>query len=180
MGFVGNMEFSLDFGQYSLWGLYITIGFLILTSLAFVFQWGFRFRLVGVTAFMAVLTGGLFALSLGLFQRVEIPNAAKYNLVYDNGATQAVIAVSTDITPSVLEATLRQAAMDLFSYGRMATKGEDSLTIRARVQVHQDKKTIPIYLGQIKRSLARRDDPNPEITIFQDGFARLESLLSEG
>lgn len=123
MGFVGNMEFSLDFGQYSLWGLYITIGFLILTSLAFVFQWGFRFRLVGVTAFMAVLTGGLFALSLGLFQRVEIPNAAKYNLVYDNGATQAVIAVSTDITPSVLEATLRQAAMDLFSYGRMATKG---------------------------------------------------------
>ncbi|HIK37312.1 MAG: Ycf51 family protein [Geminocystis sp.] len=174
------MEFSLDFAQYSLWCFYGTISVLFLTLLAFIFKWGFRFRLVGVTAFMAVLTGGLFALSLGLFQRVEIPNAAKYSLVYDNGATQAVIAVSTDITPPVLEATLKQAAMDLFSYGRMAIDGEDSLTIRARVQVHQDKKTIPIYLGQIRRSLAKREDPNAEITIFQDAFAKLESLLSEG
>ncbi len=167
---------SLDFGTYTLWSVYATIAFFFLAILGFLFKWGFRFRLVGVTGFMGVLTVGLFALSLGLFNRTEIPNAVRFNLVYDNGANQAVIAVPTDIDKTQLEATLQQAAIDLFSYGRTAVDGDDQLTIRARVQIHEENKTIPVYIGQVKRSLFLRDDNNATVTIFPEQYAKLQSL----
>ena len=172
------MESSLDFATYTLWSVYGTIAFLILTIIGFIFKWGFRFRLVGTTGFMGVLTVGLFALSLGLFTRTEIPNALRFNLVYDNGANQTVIAVPQEINETELEATLQQAAIDLFSYGRTAMDGDDQLTIRARVQVHQENQTIPLYIGQIRRSLVIREDPNPTVTIFEDKFAKLKSLTN--
>lgn len=172
------MESSLDFATYTFWSVYGTIAFLILTIIGFIFKWGFRFRLVGTTGFMAVLTVGLFALSLGLFTRTEIPNALRFNLVYDNGANKAVIAVPQEINETELEATLQQAAIDLFSYGRTAIDGDDQLTIRARVQVHQKDQTIPLYIGQIRRSLFIREDLNSTVTIFEDKFAKLKSLTN--
>ena len=172
------MESSLDFATYTLWSVYGTIAFLILTIIGFIFKWGFRFRLVGTTGFMGVLTVGLFALSLGLFTRTEIPNALRFNLVYDNGANQTVIAVPQEINETELEATLQQAAIDLFSYGRTAIDGDDQLTIRARVQVHQQDQTIPLYIGQIRRSLFIREDLNSTVTIFEDKFAKLKSLTN--
>ncbi|AFZ55133.1 Ycf51 family protein [Cyanobacterium aponinum UTEX 3222] len=172
------MDLSLDFSTYTLWSVYGTIAFLLLAILGFIFKWGFRFRFVGATGFMAVLTVGLFALSLGLFERVEIPNALRYNLVYDTGTNQAVIAVEEDITKTELEATLQQAAIDLFSYGRTASNGDDQLTIRARVQIHKENITYPLYLGQIRRSLITREDDNPEITIFQDSLRKRQSLIN--
>lgn len=166
---------SLDFGTYTLWSIYTTIAFFVLALIGFIFKWGFRFRLVGATGFMIVLTIGLFALNLGLFQRTEIPNAVKFNLVYDNGANQAVITVPPEITETELAATLQQAAIDLFSYGRTGIDGDNQLTVRARVQIHLENRTIPVYLGQIKRSLILKEDPNPTITIFADKFAQLDS-----
>ncbi len=169
---------DLDFATYTLWSVYGTIAFLILTIIGFILKWGFRFRLVGTTGFMGVLTVGLFALSLGLFTRTEIPNALRFNLVYDNGANQTVIAVPQEINETELEATLQQAAIDLFSYGRTAIDGDDQLTIRARVQVHQQDQTIPLYIGQIRRSLFIREDLNSTVTIFEDKFAKLKSLTN--
>jgi hypothetical protein len=107
---------------------------------------------------------------------VEIEGALRYNRVYDTGANQVVITVPLDITPAQLDATLQQASIDLFSYGRTAADDDSKLTIRARVQVHQDGFTYPIYLGQIRSSLVQREDSHPEITIFQDQFARVKSL----
>ncbi|BAQ65753.1 Ycf51 family protein [Geminocystis sp. NIES-3709] len=173
------MDLSLDFKTYTIWSIYITIGFLVLATIGFLFKWGFRFRLVGATGFMGVLTVGLFALSLGLFDRVEIPNAVKFNLVYDTGGNQAVITVPIDITRDQLESTLQQASANLFSYGRTATNGDDQLTIRARTQFHQEGVTIPLYLGQIRRSLVQKDDLNPTIVISDTAFAKLESLQKE-
>jgi len=172
------MDISLDFKTYTVWSIYTTIGFFGLAILGFLFKWGFRFRLVGVTGFMGVLTVGLFALSLGLFNHVEIPNAVRFNLVYDSGGNQAVIAVPINITREQLESTLQQASFDLFSYGRTATNGDDKLTIRARAQLHQEGVTFPLYLGQIRRSLLQRDDANPDISINDQAFLKLEYLSS--
>ncbi|MBL1209698.1 Ycf51 family protein [Geminocystis sp. GBBB08] len=172
------MELSLDFNNYTIWSIYTTIAFFVLAILGFIFKWGFRFRLVGATGFMGVLTVGLFALSLGLFSRPEVPNAVKFNLVYDTGANQAVIAVPPTITPTQLEATLQQAAINLFSYGRTSSNGDSKLTIRARTQIHQKNVTYPLYLGQIRRSLIQKDDHEATVTIFEDSFAKMETLVN--
>ena len=162
----------------SQWFGIATIGFFLLTTLGFILKWGFRFRLVGVTGFMGVLTAGLFGLGLGLFNRVEIPGSVSYTLVYDNGATQTVVAVSPTITESELAATLEQAAGDLFSPGRLG--GANQLTIRVRTIIHPEKGVSqPLYLGEVKRSLSQREDENLEIKIFPETLAKLENYQSE-
>ncbi|MEA5510799.1 Ycf51 family protein [Crocosphaera sp. UHCC 0190] len=164
---------SLGFSTYTQWSGIATITFLFLGILAFIFKWGIRFRLVGITGFMAVLTVGLFGLGLGLFTRTEIPGAVRFSRVYDNGANQMVIVVKPSITETELEATLKQAANDYFSYGR--TAGEDNqLTIRVRTLIHPEPGvSIPLYLGQVKRSLSVREDENLQIEVFQESLAQL-------
>ncbi len=167
---------DLSFDLYTKWSGYATIGFLVLAIFGFILKWGFRFRLVGVTSFMAVLTAGLFALNLGLFTRTEVQGAVRFAVVYDNGANQVVITVPSTITESELSATLEQASNDLFSYGRTALEGDDKMTIRARALIHPEEGiTKPLYLGQVRRSLVLREDNQLEIKIFPENLAQLHS-----
>ncbi|WP_448381532.1 DUF2518 family protein [Gloeomargarita sp.] len=152
----------------------ITLLVALLTLVGFGFGWGIRFRLVGITGFLALVTGGLFALGLTPVTRTVIPNARPYTTVYDGGGTQAVIAVAADITPEQLAATLQQAANNLFSYGRLA-KGEAVLTIRARTLLHPEPGvTEPVYLGQVRRSLRQRQDPAMVIELDTQALARVQ------
>ncbi len=162
-----------QFQLFALWSGCATIALGILTGLAWVLKWGIRFRLVGVTGFTGVLTGGLFGLSLGLFIRPEIPGAVHYTRAFDTGATLVVIAVPPTVTESEVEATLRQAAIDMYSPGRLAT-GDNKMLIRARTVLHPKPGVSQLaYLGQIRRSLGEREDPNAAIELFKDQLAQL-------
>ncbi|MBV9386345.1 MAG: Ycf51 family protein [Chroococcidiopsidaceae cyanobacterium CP_BM_ER_R8_30] len=153
------------------WAGIATLACAAITILGFVLQWGIRFRLVGATGFLVVLTGGIFALTLVPFTRTVVPGAVRFSLIYDTGATQTVIAVPPKISHDQLEATLRQAASDLYSYGRLG-RDEDKLTIRARTVIHPDPGVSqPLYLGQVKRSLTNRNDEQMAIEIYQDKLA---------
>ena len=164
---------SLGFSTYTQWSILATLVFFLLTIVGFIFKWGIRFRLVGITGFMIVLTVGLFGLGLGLFERTEIPGSVRFSRVYDNGGNQVVIVVEPSITETELEATLTQAANDYFSYGR--TSGIDNkLTIRVRTLVHPESgESLPLYIGEVKRSLSAKDDENMKIYIFEDKFNQL-------
>ncbi|BAZ05468.1 Ycf51 family protein [Calothrix sp. NIES-3974] len=163
-----------DFLKYAQWMGIGTIFLAVITILGFILKWGIRFRLVGTTGFMLVLTAGLFSLSLAPITRTVIPGATRYNLVYDNGSNQAVITVPLTITNSQLDATLRQAASNLYSYGRSGIGGDNQLTIRARVVLHPEPGvSVPLYIGQVKRSLLTREDENMSVEIFTDKLAQL-------
>jgi hypothetical protein len=165
---------TAEFLQYSLWMGIATLAFAALTVLGLILKWGIRFRLVGVTGFSLVLTAGLFALSLAPLSRTVIPGAARFTLVYDTGASQTVIVVSPKITEPQLEATLRQAASDLYSYGRLGAATDNNLTIRARTVIHPEPGVSqPLFLGQIKRSLVSREDNQMAIEIYKDKLALL-------
>lgn len=164
---------TADFLKASEWVGIATLAGAALTGLGFILKWGIRFRLVGITGFLGVVTGGLFALGLVPFTRTLIPGAVRYSLVYETGGAQVVIAVSPTITDTQLEATLQQAASNLFSYGRLG-RDEDKLTIRARANIHPEPGiTKPLYLGQIKRSLSNRYDESMEIQLFPNALAQL-------
>ena len=151
-----------------------TVVAFVVTVVAFVVGWGFRFRLVGVTSFMGVLTAGFFALGLGLFPHAEIPGAERYALVYDNGANQAVVAVSPEIEKSAIEPTLIQAASDLYSYGRTGRGGNDRFTIKLRTVLHPEPGVSqPLFLGTAERSIIKRSSKDIEIEIFDQNLAQL-------
>jgi hypothetical protein len=158
-------------------GVFVLVAALI-TGIAFVSKWGWRFRLVGITSFMVVLTVGLFALSVAPITRTSVSGSVRYSLVYDRFGTQAVITVAPTVTPAQLEATLKQAADNLFSSGRQG-RGETQLVIRARTIVHlQDNLSQPLYLGQVSRSLRQRNDPNMEVQIFPEQLAELAKYVT--
>lgn len=162
-----------SFFTYTQWAGIVTLAFAALTLLGFLLKWGIRFRLVGATGLLGVLTAGLFGLSVVPFTRAVIPGASRYSTVYDSGATQVVIAVAPTITATQLEATLRQASSDLFSSGRLS-RGEVQLTIRARTVLHPEAGVSePLYLGQVKRSLFDREDAQMTIELRPDSLAKL-------
>lgn len=173
------MTIQTDLFTYAQWSGIATIGCLILAVIAFIAGWGFRFRLVGVTSFMAVLTLGIFALGLGLFPHAEIPGAVRYSLVYDNGANQAVVAVPPEVEPSAIEPTLRQAATDLYSYGRTGTNGNDRFTVKLRTVLHpKTGVSQPLYLGEASRSLISRTDEEIKIEVFTENLAQLPDPIN--
>lgn len=170
------MHFESNFLQYTQWAGIATLALAALTILAFVFKWGIRFRLTGSTGFLLVITAGLFALSLAPLTRTAVPGALRYTLVYDNGATQTVITIPQNINSTQLDATLRQAASDLYSYGRLGVTRDRQMTIRARTVIHPEPGvSIPLYVGQVKRSLTNREDSEIAIEIYQDKLAQLPS-----
>ncbi|WP_414752568.1 Ycf51 family protein [Anabaena sp. CCY 9910] len=165
---------TAEFLKYTQWSGIATVVFAVLAILAFLFKWGIRFRLVGTTGFMLVLTAGLFGLSIVPLSRTVIPGAVKYTLVYDNGSNQAVISLSPKISPAEVEATLLQVASNLNSFGRSGGRNDDKVTIRARTLIHPEPGlTIPIYLGEVKRSLASREDTQISVEIYPEKFAQL-------
>ncbi|MGQ4648287.1 DUF2518 family protein [Lyngbya aestuarii] len=167
------MPTTADFLTYTQWAGILTIVCAVLAILGFILKWGIRFRLVGITGFMVVLSSGLFALSLVPFAHTVIPGAARFSVVYDNGGNQTVITVPLQIKESELEATLRQAAGDLYSYGRLGGS-DNKLTIRARTVIHPKPGiSKPLFLGQIKRSLGSREDEQMAIDIYSERFAEL-------
>ena len=172
------MDFSPDFSTYTQWSGIATVAFAVFAILAFILRWGFRFRLVGITGFLLVLTTGLFGLSLGLFSRTEVPGAVRSLRVFDNGNNLVVITVPGTITESQLDATLRQSANDYFSYGRNGSLNDKILTIRARAVIHpQPGLSRPLYVGQVKRSLTDREDRGFEVKIFPKALAELQQSL---
>jgi Protein of function (DUF2518) len=161
-----------DFLQVTKWGGILTLTFGAIAALSFLFKWGIRFRLVGVTGFMGVLTGGLFGLSIVPLSPTVVPGSVRYTVVFDNAAAQVAIAVSPTISESELEATLRQAALNQFSPGRLSQGG--NFIIRARAVVHPEPGLSQlVYLGQVHRSFSEQSEDPYEIEIFRDRLAQL-------
>jgi hypothetical protein len=167
------MPSNADFLLACQWVGILTLLCSALAGLGFLLKWGIRFRLVGITGFMGVLTGGLFALGLVPFTRTLVPGSIHYSLVFDNGANQIVIAVPASITETELEATLRQAAGNLlFGYGRLSRRGELP-TVNARTLLHPEPGVSqPVYLGQAQRLGIEAEEPL-QISIFSEQLAAL-------
>lgn len=167
------MQLPTDIATYTQWSGITTLAFLGLTLIAFLFKWGFRFRLVGATAFMGVVTAGFFGLNLGLFTRETVPGAVRYALVYDNAAANVVVVVPPETTPDEVAATLKQAALDIAPYGRLGTP-DGNVTIRARAVIHPEEGlSIPLYLGQAQKPSSSRDADAIVVEVFEEQFAQL-------
>ena len=168
----------IDFFTYAKWSGIATIICLVVAIASFIAGWSFRFRLVGVTSFMGVLTIGIFALGLSLVTRAEIPGAVHYSVIYDTGSNQAVVAVPPDIEKSAIEPTLIQAVNDLYSYGRTGAGGNDRFTVKLRTVLHpQTGMSQPLYLAEARRSLINRSDDEIKIDIYSENIAQLSSSI---
>jgi hypothetical protein len=92
--------------------------------------------------------------------------------VFDTDTDRIVISVPATISSPQIDATLRQAASDLFSPGRSSSTGV--LTVRARTILHpQVGLSLPLYVGEVRRSLSAREDKSMAVELYQDNIALL-------
>jgi hypothetical protein len=170
---------SIDLLQVTQWLLVAMLISGIITTLAFIFKWGPRFRMVGITSFIGVLAGSVFGVAVGFNPHIAVPGALRYQMVYDSGGSEVVISIPSlpeggTIDAPTVSATLQDAAINLFSSGRYSKAGETQMLIRLRVLKHLDTgATEPIFVGEARRSLSSREDPNPVITVDPKAIARL-------
>ena len=164
---------TAEFFKYFQWSGIATLAFVAITILALWLNWGFKFRLVGATGFMMVLTTGLFALGLVPIVHSNVPGALHYSLIYDNGSDRATIVITPPLTETGLDATLRQAAADLYSYGRSGT-ADKQLKVRARSVIHpQPGVSQPLVLGEVTRSLSGGENSVLEVKIDRDNLSKV-------
>jgi Protein of function (DUF2518) len=164
---------TAEFFQYFQWSGIATLAFAVVTILALVLNWAFKFRLVGATGFMVVLTAGLFALGLVPIVHTNVPGALHYSLIYDNGSDRATIVVAAPVTEAGLDATLRQAAADLYSYGRSGS-ADKQLKVRARSVIHPSPGVSePLVLGEVTRSLGGGEEGALAVKIDRANLAKI-------
>jgi hypothetical protein len=168
-----------QFLQATGWFAIGTVAFISVTAIAFFLKWGFRFRLVGATGIMGVLTVGLLGLSFQPFTRTAIAGAVPYETVFDSGSSQVVIAVPNEITATALEATLQQAASNLLKPSRIAGSGQATPTIRARAIVHTPNASELVYVGKVTPGKGRSaEERAPVVEIYPDQLAKANKAAS--
>jgi len=163
-------------------GGFIALGGMVLSALAMVFGYftkqPWRFKAVGYTGFLGVLTAGLFALSLTPLTRPKVEGAKPYEVVFDRGRGRVVIAVDPKITPDQLNLTLQQARSQLFSSGRRGGASEKLLiTARTIISIKPGLSQI-VPLGQIEVSVNGPLTEKGVVTLNKAGFAQLAQVAS--
>lgn len=168
-----------QFFQATGWFAIGTLVFGGVTAIAFLLKWGWRFRLVGATGFMGVLTVGFFGLSFQPLIRTAIPGAVPYETVFDSGASQIVIAVPNAITETELDATLQQAASNLLKPSRIGGAGQQVPTIRARGIVHNAGASELVYVGKVTPGMGKTaEEKAPIVEIYPDRLAKINRAAS--
>jgi hypothetical protein len=165
-----------EFLTVTQWAGIGTLALMALAGLAFLLKWGIRFRLVGAAGFAAVLTVGLLGLSFEPFTRTVIPGAIPFSTVYDSGASTIVIAVPQTIDQEALDATLRQAASNLFKPYRLGIPG-NTPTIRARTIIHEAGGISRlVYLGQVQPDPNGSKTGDYDVQINSQQLARAQAV----
>ena len=140
--------------QAGLW-LGVAAGLLAaLTVAAFIVGWGFRFRLVGVTSFTALLAISCLAFAVSYVPRVSVPGAVQVPIVYDNGGDLVVAAAPADLAPEVAAATVEQVARNIRASGRVSPTGVVRVRLRG-LDNDVEGRSTPKVLAEAQRDLAR-------------------------
>ena len=161
------------------WSAIATVACALITLAAFILKWPLRFRLVGATGFMGVLTAGLFGLSFQPILPAVVPGAVPYKTVFDSGSSQVVITVPNDITETALKATLTEAASNLLKPSRIGGSNQQTPAIRARGIVHSPGISELVYVGKV--TPVKRADGNERaiaIEIYADKLAKINRAAS--
>lgn len=126
---------------------------LLLTLAAFLRGWGFRFRLVGVTSFTALLALSCLAFAISYSPRRSIEGARVLPVVFDNGADLVVASQPADLPADAVNASLEQLALNLRGSGRHSSDGLVHVRLR-RLQAEADGSSRPVLVAEAVRDLS--------------------------
>ena len=131
------------------------VGFLgiflfICTALAFMFNFSFKFRIIGATIFSLLLSLSSWAFIQSYSEKVIIENAKYLPIVYDNGFDLIIAKAEDDFPEDSIEPTLKQLSENL----RKGSRSGANVKIKIRkLEKISDEVSKPVVIGEVQKSV---------------------------
>ena len=141
------IEVIQDLTKWLAWG---GSGIGLLTVLAYLFRWGIKFRLTGITIFTLLLSASCWAFDQSYTPPFNVEGYKYAPIVYDNGFDLVVAQASNDFPEEAIKPTLLQIAGNLKGGGRNGAQ----VKVRLRkVESAGEGMSRPIILGEVINDL---------------------------
>ncbi len=122
---------------------------LMVTVIAFIFNFGFKFRVIGATIFSLLLSLSSWAFIQSYTENVVIDGAKYVPIVYDNGFDLIIAKADDDFPEDSIEPTLRQLLENLSKGSRSGAKVK--IKIR-KLEKISDSVSKPVLIGEIEKN----------------------------
>ena len=140
-------EVIQDLTKWLAWG---GAGASLLTILAYLFSWGIKFRLTGITIFTLLLSASCWAFDQSYTPPFNVEGYKYAPIVFDNGYDLVVAQASDDFPEEAIKPTLLQIAGNLKGGGRNGAQ----VKVRLRkIEPAGNGISKPIILGEIINDL---------------------------
>ena len=116
---------------------FLGIFLFICTVVAFIFNFGFKFRIIGATIFSLLLSLSSWAFIQSYAEKVVIEDAKYVPIVYDNGFDLIIAKAEDDFPEESIEPTLKQLSENL----RKGSRSGANVKIKAIIA--PNKRNIP-------------------------------------
>ena len=122
----------------------------ICTVTAFIFNFSFKFRIVGATIFSLLLSLSSWAFIQSYSEKVIIENAKYVPIVYDNGFDLIIAKVEDNFPEESIEPTLRQLSENLMKGSRSGANVKIKIRKLEKISNGVSK---PVVIGEIQKNV---------------------------
>ena len=136
-------------------GILISFGFfgiflLIITIIAFIFDFGFKFRIIGATIFSLLLSLSSWAFIQSYTEKVLIEDAKYLPIVYDNGFDLIIAKADDDFPEASIAPTLEQISENLMKGSRSGANVKIKIRKLEKISNGVSK---PVVIGEVLKNV---------------------------
>ena len=129
---------------------FLGIVLLCVTVIAFIFNFGFKFRIIGATIFSLLLSLSSWAFIQSYTEKVVIENARYVPIVYDNGFNLIIAKADDNFPEESIEPTLKQLSENL----RKGNRSGANVKIKIRkLEKISDDVSKPVVIGEVQKNI---------------------------
>ncbi len=122
----------------------------IVTIISLIFNFGFKFRIIGATIFSLLLSFSSWAFIQSYSEKVLIDGAKYLPIVYDNGFDLIIAKAEDDFPEEAIEPTLNQLYVNL----RKGSRSGANVKIKIRkLEKISNGISKPLVIGEIKKDV---------------------------
>ena len=129
---------------------FLGIFLLICTLVAFIFNFSFKFRIIGATIFSLLLSLSSWAFIQSYSEKVIIQDAKYIPIVYDNGFDLIIAKAENDFPEDSIEPTLEQLSENL----RKGSRSGANVKIKIRkLEKISEGVSKPLVIGEVQKNV---------------------------
>ena len=131
---------------FGFFGIFLFMG----TVIAFIFNFNFKFRIVGATIFSLLLSLSSWAFIQSYSEKVVIEGAKYLPIVYDNGFDLIVVKAEDDFPEESIDPTLEQLSENL----RKGSRSGANVKIKIRkLKKISEGVSKPVIIGEVQKNV---------------------------